>query len=235
MLAKIVKAPIKIKKFILDQKRKYIRTIPLDKNTAPISHLFGCDRGTPIDRYYIDKFLSENKSKITGVCCEIAEDTYCKNYGHDIARQEILHYDNTNNAATIVGDLTKHETLPTDTLDCFVCTQTFNFIYDVKSAFLGAYQMIKPGGVILATVAGLSQISRYDMVRWGDYWRFTDISLKKMAEEAGFTNVQVKIYGNALAATAFVQGVSVEDLREVKLLDAHDDDYQVTLGLIANK
>ena len=235
MLAKIVKAPIKIKKIILDQKRKYIRTIPLDKNTVPISHLFGCDRGTPIDRYYIDKFLSENKSKITGVCCEIAEDTYCKTWGQGISKQEILHYDYTNPAATIVGDLTKHDTIPTNLVDCFVCTQTFNFIYDIKSAFLGAYQMIKPGGVLLATVAGLSQISRYDMDRWGDYWRFTDISLKKMAEEAGFTNVQVKIYGNALAATAFVQGVSVEDLREVKLLDAHDEDYQVTLGLIANK
>ena len=152
-----------------------------------------------------------------------------------ISKQEILHYDYTNPAATIVGDLTKHDTIPTNLVDCFVCTQTFNFIYDIKSAFLGAYQMIKPGGVLLATVAGLSQISRYDMDRWGDYWRFTDISLKKMAEEAGFTNVQVKIYGNALAATAFVQGVSVEDLREVKLLDAHDEDYQVTLGLIANK
>ena len=235
MHAKIIIALKKIKKVILGQKQKFIRNIPLDKNTVPISHLFGCDRGTPIDRYYIDKFISENKSKITGVCCEIAEDTYCKTWGHDIVRQEILHYDNTNTAATIVGDLTKHDTIPTNLVDCFVCTQTFNFIYDVKSAFLGAYQMIKPGGILLATVAGLSQISRYDMERWGDYWRFTDLSLRKNAEEVGFTDIQIKIYGNALASTAFIQGVAVEDLPNVKLLNDLDKDYQLILGLVAIK
>lgn len=224
-----------IKRVVFGKRRRFIRTIPLDNAITPVSHLFGCDRGTPIDRYYIDKFLFENKSKITGICCEIAEDTYCKKWGSDISRQEILHYDNTNPDATIVGDLTKHETLPANLLDCFVCTQTFNFIYDVKSAFQGAYQMLKPGGVLLATVAGLSQVSRYDMVRWGDYWRFTDLSLKRIAEERGFKGVQVKIYGNAMSATAFVQGVAVEDLKDVRILDEHDDDYQVTLGLIATK
>lgn len=235
MPAKLVKKLKRLKKTILGKNRKPIQSISLDSGTSPVSNIFGLDRGTPIDRYYIDKFLSENKSKITGVCCEIAEDTYCKTYGHEITRQEIFHYDNTNSAATIIGDLSKHETLPTSTLDCFVCTQTFNFIYDVKSAFLGAYQMIKPGGTLLATVAGLSQISRYDMVRWGDYWRFTDLSLKKIAEEVGFKDVQIKIYGNAMAATAFIQGVVVEDLKNVRLLDEHNDDYQVTLGLIATK
>jgi hypothetical protein len=34
---------------------------------------------------------------------------------------------------------------------------------------------LKPGGVLLATVSGISQISRYDMYRWGDYWRFTTL------------------------------------------------------------
>lgn len=225
----------RIKRILSPTNTKTIKTIQLDKVATPISSVFGCDRGTPIDRYYIEKFLSENKSKIHGVCCEIAEDAYCKGLGHDIVRQDIFDYDNTNPHATIVGDLTKNESLPTNYLDCFVCTQTFNFIYDVKAAFRGAYQMIKPGGALLATAAGLSQISRYDMDRWGDYWRFTDLSLKKIAEETGFRDVQVMIYGNALAATAFIQGVAVEDLVNVELLDEHDNNYQVTLGLVAVK
>lgn len=224
-----------VKRFLSQTKTKKIKTIQLDKGTSPISPVFGCDRGTPIDRYYIEKFLSENKSRIHGVCCEIAEDAYCKGLGYDIVKQEIFDYDNTNPHATIVGDLTKNESLPTNYLDCFVCTQTFNFIYNIQAAFLGTYQMLKPGGTLLATVAGLSQISRYDMDRWGDYWRFTDLSLKKMAEKAGFRNVQVRIFGNALAATAFVQGIAVEDLANVELLDEHDDNYQVTLGLVAVK
>lgn len=234
MLAKIRK---KIKKVshLTSQKKKYIKSVSFDYCTAPVSHIFGCERGTPIDRYYIENFISTNKSLIHGVCCEIAEDTYCKKYGTAIIRQEILHYNNTNPAATIIGDLTKHDSLPQNLLDCFICTQTFNFIYDVKSAFQGTYKMLKPGGALIATVAGISQISRYDMDRWGDYWRFTDLSLKKMAEETGFHNITINVYGNALAATSFVQGIAVEDLKNPKLLDELDIDYQVTLGLLAYK
>jgi hypothetical protein len=235
MLVKIQKLKRKIKKNLCQLNQSCITTIHLDKEVQPISSVFGCDRGTPIDRYYIEKFLAENKSKIKGVCCEIAEDAYCSGLGHNIIKQEVFDYDNANPLATIIGDLTKHESLPTNHLDCFVCTQTFNFIYDVKSAFVGAYQMLKSNGVLLATVSGLSQISRYDMDRWGDYWRFTDLSLKKLAEETGFNNITVKAYGNALAATAFIQGVAVEDLSNVKLLDVLDKDYQITLGLIAVK
>lgn len=216
-------------------KRRHIKYIRLDKKTKPISSVFGYDRGTPIDRYYIDKFLIDNQSVINGVCCEIAEDTYCKRFGNNITKQEILHFDNSNPQATIIGDLTKHNSLPKNHLDCFVCTQTFNFIYDIQSAFRGAYQMLKPGGILLATVAGISQVSRYDMDRWGDYWRFTDLSLKKIALDTGFKNVQVKIYGNALAATLFVQGVAIEDLKNTILLDKHDDDFQVILGLFCKK
>lgn len=235
MRAKLLFFLRRIKRLVSQNKRRHITSIRLDKVSFPISTVFGCDRGTPIDRYYIGKFLSENKAKIHGVCCEIAENAYCKGLGHDIIKQEVFDYDKANTQATIIGDLTKYSTLPQNHLDCFVCTQTFNFIYDVKSAIIGAFQMLKPGGVLLATVSGLSQISRYDMERWGDYWRFTDLSLKKMTEESGFRDVQVKVYGNALAATAFIQGLAVEDLKNTDLLDELDKDYQVTLGLIAVK
>ena len=235
MPAKTSRIIRRTKRILFPTNKKRIKNIQLDRGIIPVSSVFGCDRGTPIDRYYIEKFLSKNKTMIYGVCCEIAEDAYCKGLGHDIVRQEIFDYDSANPHATIVGDLTKNETLPTNYLDCFVCTQTFNFIYDVKASFLGVYQMLKSGGTLLATVAGLSQISRYDMDRWGDYWRFTNLSLKKIAEETGFRDVQVMIYGNALSATAFIQGVAVEDLANVELLDKHDDNYQVTLGLVAVK
>lgn len=235
MIADIHYYTRKIKRLFFGKRRKYIYSLRLDKSAHPISPIFGCDRGTPIDRYYIENFLTENKSRIQGVCCEIAEDAYCKGLGHNIIKQEIFDYNSSNPRATIVGDLTKNNTLPENILDCFVCTQTFNFIYDIKAAFAGSYKMLKHGGVLLATVSGLSQISRYDMDRWGDYWRFTDLSLKKIAEETGFSEVQIKNYGNALAATAFIQGIAIEDLTNVRLLDEHDDNYQVTLGLVAVK
>lgn len=204
--------------------------------TEPISRKFGFDRGCPIDRYYIDSFLKQNQNLITGSVLEIAESTYSKRFGHDISSYEVLHYDDSNKKATIVGDLTKPETLPKERIDCFICTQTLNFIFDVSKAIEGSYKVLKQGGTLLCTVSGISQISRYDMDRWGDYWRFTDLSIRKLMESVfGEGNVEIVTFGNALAATAFLQGLAIDDLPDTSLLDKKDLDYQITIGIKATK
>lgn len=203
---------------------------------SPISQTFGFDRGMPIDRYYINSFLKQNRSSISGHVLEISESIYSKQYGHHIEKYEILHYDNTNKNATIIGDLTKPETLPEKEIDCFICTQTLNFIFDVSKAIEGSYKILKNGGLFLCTVAGISQISRYDMDRWGDYWRFTNLSIMKLMEHVfGEGNVQVQTFGNVLAATTFLQGLAVDDLPDSSLLDINDPNYQMIIGVKAVK
>ena len=201
----------------------------------PISNVFGLDRGSPIDLYFIDQFLKSNIHLIKGVVLEIAENTYSKKYGgNNIENIEVLHAKHGNKNATIVGDLTDTSTLPENSIDCFICTQTLNFIFDIQSAIRGAYHVLKPGGVLLLTVAGISQISRYDMEQWGDYWRFTEASLDKLFKSV-FTNYEIKSYGNVLAATSYLQGVVVEDLPSTELLDYHDPDYQMLITVVAKK
>ena len=87
----------------------------------------------------------------------------------------------------------------------------------------------------MATVAGISQISRYDMDRWGDYWRFTTASLEKLFTPIFNGGVEIASFGNVLAATAFLQGVAVEDLPDRTLLDENDPDYQMLITIIARK
>jgi len=205
------------------------------RSLKPISRVFALDRGTPIDRVYIEDFLESNKKYIKGVLCEIADNTYSKKFSHDVTQFEILHYTNDTNKATIVGDLTNKETLPEKKIDCFILTQTLNFIYDFKSAINGLFYMLNPGGVALVTVAGICQISRYDMDRWGDYWRFTDLSIKKSFEDVfGIDNVEVDVYGNVLAAVAFLEGISAEELSKDELF-YKDIDYQVIITIRAIK
>jgi hypothetical protein len=204
--------------------------------TGPISRSFGMDRGIPIDRYYIERFLSANKQFIHSNVLEIAENTYSKQFGSNIKTYEILHFDDSNPKTTIIGDLTKPETLPENRINCFICTQTLNFIFDVQKAIEGSYKLLKQGGCFLCTVSGISQISRYDMDRWGDYWRFTDLSIRLLTENVfGKGNVEITIYGNALAATAFLKGLAVDDLPDSRLLNETDPDYQVTIGIRAIK
>jgi SAM-dependent methyltransferase len=202
----------------------------------PISSSFGFDRGTPIDRYYIEKFLAAKADLIRGRVLEVGDDTYSRRFDAGSAESfEVLHATSTDSASTIVGDLTDPATLPEDAIDCFICTQTFNFIFDVGKAVRGAHALLKPGGVLLATVAGISQISRYDMARWGDYWRFTTASTRKLFEPVFTGGVEVETFGNVLAATAFLQGVAVEDLPDPALLDVTDADYQLIIVIVARK
>src|SRR5688572_11384169 len=114
----------------------------------PVSTVFGFDRGTPIDRYYIEKFLRQNAAAIKGDVLEIAEDDYTRKFAKGSYTSHILHFDNSNPKATMVGDLCVTESLKENFADCFICTQTLNFIYNFDDAIRGTYFLLKPGGTL---------------------------------------------------------------------------------------
>lgn len=227
---------LRLKRNVTNQRIQYVSLL---KN-KPVSSKFGFDRGTPIDRYYIERFLNDHRQYVSGNILKIGGVKYSKkfSYGNNNKFYCLTHDTppHSKDISFIKGDLTKEESLPEGLIDCFICTQTFNFIYDVRTAIRGAYKLLKEGGVLCATVSGLSQISRYDMDRWGDYWRFTDLSIRKLVGEVFLkNNIQVFVYGNAMSATALVQGLAVEDIQDKSLLEKCDPDYQLTIGIIAKK
>jgi SAM-dependent methyltransferase len=197
----------------------------------PVSRKFGFDRGKPVDRWYIERFLNEHRAEVRGAVLEVAEDTYTTWYGDgEVTRSDVLHRTGTAES-TVVGDLTTGEGIPTDTYDCFICTQTLPFIYDVHAAVLGMARLLKPDGVLLATVPGMSQVSREDKRDWGDWWRFTSEGARRLLAEA-FESVEASAHGNVLSAAAFLYGYAVEDLTESEL--AHQDpDYELLITLRA--
>lgn len=205
------------------------------RSVEPVSDVFGYDRGTPVDRIYIEDFLLKNTAEISGLVLEIGDDYYTKKFGNNVHKNEVLHATPNNEVATIVGDLTDLSTLPEGKFDCFICTQTLNFIYDFHKAIQGSYYLLKSGGVMLATVSGISQISKYDMDRWGDFWRFTTLSMQRSFEAVfGKENVEVDFYGNVLSAIAFLEGISAEELRHKELF-TKDPNYQLTITIKARK
>jgi hypothetical protein len=200
--------------------------------TAPVSRELGMDRGTPIDRVYIERFLAAHREVIRGRVLEIGDDHYTRAFGRGVTRSEVLNVTEGQRATTIVADLTNASSLPDGTLDCVICTQTLNTIFDVHAAVAGLRKLVGTGGSVLVTVPGISQVSRYDMDRWGDYWRFTDAALRRLFTPV-FADVAITSYGNVGAATAFLQGIAVDDLPDRSILDTSDRDYPVTLGVIA--
>jgi SAM-dependent methyltransferase len=203
---------------------------------SPISREFGFDRGLPIDRFYIERFLAAHAHQIRGAVLEIGEPAYARRLGQArVTSCDVLHVEAGHPGVTLVADLADADHLPSSTFDCIVFTQTLQFIYDVHAAVRTLHRMLTPGGVLLATVPGICQISRFDMDRWGDYWRFTSLSMRRLLEEV-FPPAQVAVEarGNVLAAVALLHGLAAEELLEEEL-DVRDADYEVLITGVAVK
>jgi glycosyltransferase involved in cell wall biosynthesis len=206
------------------------------RRVTPLSREFGYDRGIPVDRYYIEKFLSDHHSAIRGRVLEIADNTYTRRFGGEhVTKSDVLHVVNGKAQATIVGDLTHADHIPSESFDCVILTQTLQFIYDVPAALRTAKRILKPGGVVLATVPGISPVSRYDMENWGHFWAFTTQSARRLFEEVfPQDHVQTTAYGNVLTAASFLYGLATEELRQEEF-EYLDPDYQLIIGVRAAK
>jgi len=206
------------------------------RRLKPVSSDYGNSRGLEIDRYYIEKFLSEFSADVRGHVLEIKHNAYTVKYGGDrVTNSDVLHPVEGNLDATIIADLTKADHLPSNVFDVILFTQTLQVIYDTRTTIATLYRILKPGGVLLATASGMAQLSLEDFDKWGEYWRFTSLSARLLFEET-FSKGQVTVrsYGNVLAAISFLEGLAAEDLKQ-KELDAVDRSYEILIAVRAVK
>jgi SAM-dependent methyltransferase len=205
------------------------------RRVTPISLDFGFDRGQPIDRYYMERFLGANADDIRGSVLEIGDNTYTRRFGGSrVRRSDVLHVHGGNPLATFVGDITDERTLPENAFDCMVLIQTLHLIYDVRLAVARIHRALAPGGTVLVTVPGISQIDRNE---WGStwFWSFTPASLRRVFEaEFDADNVRVEQFGNVFAATAFLHGIAQEEVNRTDL-DPVDVAYPLVVAVRGKK
>jgi SAM-dependent methyltransferase len=212
------------------------------RRLTPVSRARGSDRGTPVDRYYIEHFITRHAGQdqyvlgdIKGHVLEVGDDTYAGAFGAGITKLDILHADASNERATIVADLASADSIPSDTFDCVICTQVLLLIYDFRAAVGHLHRILKPGGSLLVTVPGISHLCFPDADAGGDYWRFTSFSVRRLLEEFfDPENVTVEAYGNVLSTIAFLEGVSAEELKRAEL-DVRDPAYELIVTARARK
>lgn len=202
--------------------------------TQPIGNCYGFDRGQPIDRYYIERFLQTHAGDIRGRVLEIEDDRYTRRFGSGVTRSDVLHVNPGHPGATLHGDFACAPHLAPSSFDCVILTQTLQYIYDVAAAIATVSRICAPGGVVLASVPGISRTSDPEWsTTW--MWNFTSRGARRMFASS-FNNADLKVngHGNILAATAFLHGLAVEDMDTARL-DDYDEGFEICITVRAVK
>lgn len=211
---------------------KPVESLLVTKSTKPISTKFGFDRGKPIDRYWIEKFIKANKNYIKGRCLEIGDSRYTQLFGENrITKIDVLDIDKKNKTANIYADLRKMPNIVSNTYDCIILTHVLGMVDNLNSAVSELHRILKPGGTILATSASLSPT--YDLT--SNYWRFTVAGFRYLFSKK-FTPKKINAlsYGNVLTGQYFWVGLSSEDLK-LKDLDYDDPSFPCIVAIRATK
>lgn len=187
------------------------------RRTTPLSAHWGFDRGTPVDRYFIERFLAQHSRDIAGRVLEVGDDRYTRRFGRDVAASDVLDVD-ARPGVTLVGDLGLPDTLPEARYDCLVLTQTLQYVFDLEAGIAAIARLLAPGGVVLATVPTLGRMDATGGLE-RDFWRFTPTSARRLFEAVFGAAVEVEAHGNVLLASAFLFGLAAEELRERELAE----------------
>jgi SAM-dependent methyltransferase len=201
------------------------------RRLSPIGGDLGWERGTPVDRHYLESFVARNAVDIRGRVLELGDDRYTRRFGGGrVEQSEILSIETTNPRATIVGDLQHADTLPESVFDCIVLTQVLHLVFDISAAIESLYRALKPGGVLLVTVPGLAPMAIPSYPDVPLYWAFTASGLSRLlAARFGQDAVSVESRGNILAVTAFLYGLASEEL-DISDLSVDDSAYPVIVA-----
>ena len=205
------------------------------RRLTPISDRWGLDRGTPVDRHYIEQFLGQHAGDIRGRVLEIGGSAYSQRYGSAVERVDVFDVEAGNPNATIIGDLSRPDALPERAFDCAIVTQTLHLIYDFPAALATLRRGLKPGGVLLLTVPGITR--RGADHDYGRTWHWSLHLRLQPARCSRRPSVRMPspcpLMETSWLPISFLRGVAAEELEDHEL--AHRDPrYEVTVAVRAS-
>jgi peptidoglycan/xylan/chitin deacetylase (PgdA/CDA1 family)/SAM-dependent methyltransferase len=203
--------------------------------TSPLSHDWGYARGTPADRPVIERYLAAHAVDICGTVLEIQEDDYTRRFGGArVERSDVLDVNADNPRATIIGDLRAASHLAAGTYDCIILTQTLHVIDDMEAVVRECERLLKPGGVLLATLPSASRVC-LEYGPEGDFWRTTEAGARRLfAQVFPAALVVTSAFGNPLLNAAFAYGLAGEEL-PASAYEDNDPYFPMLIGVRAQK
>ena len=205
------------------------------RRTSPVSRDWGYDRGEPVDRYYIDQFLTAHSSDVRGAVLEVQEADFTRAYGGPrVTASAVLDIDAENPRATVLADLRNASPIPADAFDCIILTQTLHVIDDMAAALRECHRILKPGGVLLATIPAASRVC-LEYGEDGDFWRTTPAGARTLfGTSFSPAHTSTTAFGSVLTNTAFLHGFAASELTDAEF-SACDPYFPALTGIRARK
>lgn len=201
------------------------------RRTSPFSTNFGFDRGTPVDRYYLHRFLEAHRPSITGDVLEIQSPGYTERYGHEVRRAHTVDVDPRFRPTHLVDLARSRGVIPDAAYDCVLLPNTLSVLRDVETCLAQALRIVRPGGTILASASAFVPL----VPDAPDYWRMSLAGWTEVLGRVwGDAEVDLEAHGNCLAAVAAMLGLAAEELSE-KELDVKDERYPVLITVSARR
>ncbi|MTJ10986.1 methyltransferase domain-containing protein [Anabaena sp. UHCC 0204] len=199
------------------------------KKTVPICQAFGLTRGTPVDRYYLSKFLTEIQPQIFGNILEIGgtpkdKDFYQVNPG---TSYKILNIE-AGPGVDIVGDVHEEAIVEPNSFDSIIIFNVLEHCYAPWIAVENIQKWLKPGGKCFAMVPSAIRLHATPM----DYWRPLPDAFAWIFRN--FSQQKLYVYGNPISVIASYHGIAQEELTAEEL-DAFHPDYPVATCIVAEK
>ncbi len=195
----------------------------------PLCHACGFTRGTPIDRYYLSKFVAAIQDQVVGDVLEIGGVPKDRDF-YDFSDRPSYRVLNLEPGAgvDIVGDVHQAHLIEPESLDSIVIFNVLEHCYAPWEVVNNLHRWLKVGGKCFCLVPSAQRL--HD--RPADYWRLLPDGMTLLFKN--FAQQQLYVYGNPLAVVAIFHGLVVEDLTAADL-DAFHPDYPVVTCVVATK
>ncbi len=199
------------------------------RRIAPICNSFGFTRGTPIDRYYLDRFIGEIRFQVTGKVLEV---------GGVVQNRELYQFDRVTeyqtldiaarSGVTLVGDVHDAAIIEPESLDAVVLFNVLEHCHNPWMVVQNIYHWLKMEGKCFCMVPNAQRLHNFPQ----DYWRPLPDGIRQLFQN--FSQQNLSVYGNPLTVVASFLGIAAEELSPQELDDFHPD-YPVATCAIAMK
>lgn len=190
-----------------------------------------------IKRVYTEDYISKNKQYIRGIVGEMEDRRYTKLFGDakEIKESYIIQYNADYSEDENYGldcDFSSGKGIVSDKFDCFICTHTLTYIINLKNAVDNILRMMKHGGVILMTFAGmLHRASAQEIDAYKPYYGILPHAITEILDNSEQVKYwEIETYGNIRCAVATLYGIPSNNLSMDEIMEK-DSDYPLIIGV----